>query len=68
MNIAYEYKTMNMLGEIKVLRAYSNRKDGDEMIAMDILNSMGDQGWRAINPQDAVVYFERIKNRIKAVA
>lgn len=65
MNIAYEYKIISMNGEINTLRAYTNRKDGDEVIALEILNRMGLDGWRAINPQEAVIYFERILDQAK---
>lgn len=68
MNIAYEYKISNMQSEINVIRGYTNRKDSDEVILHEVLNAFGAEGWRAINPHDSVVYFERILDQAKLKA
>lgn len=65
MNIGYEYKVINRQGEINVIRGYTNRKDSDEVILHELLNGLGAEGWRAINPQDSVIYFERILDQAK---
>lgn len=68
MNIGYEYKVINRQGEINVIRGYTNRKDSDEVILHELLNGLGSEGWRAVNPQDPVIYFERILDQAKTKA
>lgn len=65
MNIAYEYKVISRQAEIDIIRGYTNRKDSSEVILHEVLNSFGADGWRAINPQDPVIYLERILDQAK---
>jgi len=55
----YEYQCHDLNKVIAFKRLTSSNQVGNNVLALEFLNEMGSEGWRAINPQDMVVYFER---------
>lgn len=58
----YEYAVISMRNEIQKIRDSKNprKTEGDEVLMLEILNSWGSKGWRAMNPfNNLEIYLER---------